>query len=370
MLRQLEWTVVAADRAPGKRYGDCAMHQSPCTPPSQQAACPWCALSYRASPAGLALVIGLAGAVDTFAAQAFGASRHGLLGVVLQRALLINLAASVAPILLWALGGERLLWWAGEPRMAAAAMRYARLWSPVLVLHGSSQCIYRYLVAQGTGSWVLYGRCLTECSPYLWPPALRACGLACSCLPLSPVQLMYCIFVSCLPPRPDQALLQAWPSPSWRRARCAALPRCPSTGCSSSGWAGACMVPLLRRSALRPPTWRCCWPLPWCSAQRHLLKSGEAQCSGARCLGVHTRHSRAQHCGAGGVLWALMFGLCCTACCCRPLTGFSKEALKGWGAHLSIAVPAAAMVAVEWLVFDLVNLIAGWLLRGVRESLP
>lgn len=96
------------------------------------------------------MVVGLAGAVDTFASQASGAGNAPLLGVILQRALAINAAACVPPILLWWLApGTTLLFWEEDPSMAAAALRYARLWSPVLVLHASSQCVYRYLVAQG-----------------------------------------------------------------------------------------------------------------------------------------------------------------------------------------------------------------------------
>ena len=58
---------------------------------------------------GLAVVFGIGSGLDTFAGQAFGANRHALLGVVLQRALLLSLLASVPCIALWVFAGERLL---------------------------------------------------------------------------------------------------------------------------------------------------------------------------------------------------------------------------------------------------------------------
>ena len=95
--------------------------------------------------------------MDTFCSQAFGGGQHRLLGTILQRALLINLAACLPPILLWTITGRQLLWWAEDKHMAAAAMQYARLWSPVLVLHGSSPFVHRYLVAQGMVTWAWPG---------------------------------------------------------------------------------------------------------------------------------------------------------------------------------------------------------------------
>ena len=44
---------------------------------------------------------------------------------------------------------------------------------------------------------------------------------------------------------------------------------------------------------------------------------------------------------------------------CRPLTRLSKGAMLGWGGHLGVAVPAAAMVMVEWWAYDIANLVAG-----------
>ena len=74
-----------------------------------------------AQHAGLSLVVGIAGAVESFCGPAFGAGQYALLGIVLQRALLINLAVSAPPILLWFLARDRLLWWADDRGMAAAA---------------------------------------------------------------------------------------------------------------------------------------------------------------------------------------------------------------------------------------------------------
>ena len=63
---------------------------------------------------GLAVVFGIGSGLDTFAGQAFGANRHALLGIVLQRAILLSLLASVPCIALWVFAGERLLILLGE----------------------------------------------------------------------------------------------------------------------------------------------------------------------------------------------------------------------------------------------------------------
>lgn len=117
--------------------------------------------------AGMSLVIGLAGGVDTFASQAFGAGNLTLLGVVLQRALLINALACVPPASLWWAAGGRLLWWATDPAMGAEAMWVARRWVPVVLLHGSSQCVYRYLVAQGVSKPILAAGALCCAAAFL-----------------------------------------------------------------------------------------------------------------------------------------------------------------------------------------------------------
>ena len=76
--------------------------------------------------AGLAVVFGIGSGLDTFAGQAFGANRHALLGIVLQRAILLSLLASVPCIALWVLAGEWLLRSLGERVAVAGVVQLCR----------------------------------------------------------------------------------------------------------------------------------------------------------------------------------------------------------------------------------------------------
>lgn len=98
---------------------------------------------------GLATSNGLSAAIETLVSQAHGAQGGAVLGVILQRSLLL-MAAAMAPLMGLYLHSEPLLRLAGQaPEVAPLAARYIRLFGPQIFLHSLALCIFRWFVAQG-----------------------------------------------------------------------------------------------------------------------------------------------------------------------------------------------------------------------------
>ncbi|GFH26725.1 multidrug and toxic compound extrusion protein, partial [Haematococcus lacustris] len=97
---------------------------------------------------GYSLVVGLSAGCDAISAQAFGAGNYLLLGVVLQRAILICWAVSLPVLLLWCHAGSLLAALHQAPEISAGAARYLLLASPSLFITAVSGNIQRYLLAQ------------------------------------------------------------------------------------------------------------------------------------------------------------------------------------------------------------------------------
>ncbi|KAG2447110.1 hypothetical protein HYH02_007858 [Chlamydomonas schloesseri] len=98
---------------------------------------------------GLSLVVGMGSAVETFCGQAHGAGRHGALGVVLQRAVLLCLATCCVPLALWTQADWIMLHVLGQrPEVVALAARYVQLLGPALCMWAVGTCINSYLRSQ------------------------------------------------------------------------------------------------------------------------------------------------------------------------------------------------------------------------------
>lgn len=100
-------------------------------------------------PAGIALLNGMTGAVDTFVSQAHGSRSYPSIGLTLQRALLVSLLTCLPLLALYACMHPVLLLLGQEPTLAAAAARYTLLYAPKLPLHAVILCCYRTLANQG-----------------------------------------------------------------------------------------------------------------------------------------------------------------------------------------------------------------------------
>ena len=100
---------------------------------------------------GLSVAIGLSTALETLCAQAYGARAYLLLGGLLQRALAVQLAVLAAVGAFWHLGldGALVHLFGQERELASAASRFVRQCFPGLACSAASECVRRYLVAQG-----------------------------------------------------------------------------------------------------------------------------------------------------------------------------------------------------------------------------
>eukprot|EP00887_Chlorella_sp_A99_P007593 scaffold28.g7593.t1 len=100
---------------------------------------------------GQSVFNGLTSGIETLCSQTHGSTSAGagVQGVILQRSLAIMACASLPLVLLYARIEQVLLLLGQEPAVAHAAARYIALYSPAVVLHAASLCVYRYLTSQG-----------------------------------------------------------------------------------------------------------------------------------------------------------------------------------------------------------------------------
>lgn len=119
---------------------------------------------------GISVLVGVTGGMDTFCSQSNGAGRHRLLGITLQRGVAITLLACLPLMLLYTQAHTVLGALGQEPELAAAAGRYIRLYSPLIPIHGTVLCVYRYLIAQGAVAYVMAAGCvyLAATAPINW----------------------------------------------------------------------------------------------------------------------------------------------------------------------------------------------------------
>ncbi|KAK7380068.1 hypothetical protein VNO78_32445 [Psophocarpus tetragonolobus] len=101
-----------------------------------------------ASVTGFSLLVGMASALDTFCGQSFGAKQYHMLGIHMQRAMLILMTVSVPLAIIWANTRSILTFLGQDPEIAAEAGSYARFMLPSLFGYGLLQCLNRFLQTQ------------------------------------------------------------------------------------------------------------------------------------------------------------------------------------------------------------------------------
>lgn len=98
---------------------------------------------------GQSLIFGLAAGVETLAGQSFGAGNYKQVGIVLQRALIINLlAATIVIVGAWAHMQPILQALGQEPHIAAAATSYLHGCIVGFLVMAVDACISRFLLVQ------------------------------------------------------------------------------------------------------------------------------------------------------------------------------------------------------------------------------
>nr|XP_016509567.1 PREDICTED: protein DETOXIFICATION 16-like [Nicotiana tabacum] len=101
-----------------------------------------------ASVTGLSLLMGMGSALDTLCGQSYGAMQYHMLGIHMQRAMLVLLLASVPLACIWANAGYILVLLGQDPEIAAEAGSYARYMIPSIFAYALLQCHIRFLQAQ------------------------------------------------------------------------------------------------------------------------------------------------------------------------------------------------------------------------------
>ncbi|XP_039143191.1 protein DETOXIFICATION 16-like [Dioscorea cayenensis subsp. rotundata] len=94
------------------------------------------------------LLMGMGSALDTLCGQSFGAKQYSMMGVHMQRAMLVLTLVSVPLAVIWTYTGEILASLGQDPEISAQAGIYARWMIPVLFAYGLLQCLTRFLQTQ------------------------------------------------------------------------------------------------------------------------------------------------------------------------------------------------------------------------------
>ncbi|PON56814.1 Multi antimicrobial extrusion protein [Parasponia andersonii] len=101
-----------------------------------------------ASVTGFSLLIGMGSALETFCGQSYGAKQYRMLGVHMQRGMLVLLLVSIPLAFIWANAGQILVFLGQDPEISAEAGRYARFMIPSIFAYAVTQCHTKFLQTQ------------------------------------------------------------------------------------------------------------------------------------------------------------------------------------------------------------------------------
>ncbi|KAI3881360.1 hypothetical protein MKW92_000494 [Papaver armeniacum] len=97
---------------------------------------------------GFSVLIGLSSALDTLCGQSYGAKQNHMLGIHMQRAVLVLSLVCVPIAFIWANTSDILLAFGQQPDIAAEAGIYTRFLIPSLFAVAVLQCQFRFLQTQ------------------------------------------------------------------------------------------------------------------------------------------------------------------------------------------------------------------------------
>jgi multidrug resistance protein, MATE family len=98
--------------------------------------------------AGLSIIIGLSSALETLCGQAYGAQNFPLLGIYMQRSVVLTTCVAALISLAWSQAGPLLQLLGQSPTLATQAAHYIQILIPALFLTCVSESIRRFLVSQ------------------------------------------------------------------------------------------------------------------------------------------------------------------------------------------------------------------------------
>lgn len=94
--------------------------------------------------------MGASCALDTLCGQSYGAQKYNLVGLHLQRAMVVVFLMSIPLAIATAFSGRILILLKQAPEISMAAESFNQLMIPSIFAYGLLQCILRYLQAQKT----------------------------------------------------------------------------------------------------------------------------------------------------------------------------------------------------------------------------
>lgn len=92
--------------------------------------------------------MGMASGLDTLCGQSFGAKQYHMLGIHMQRAMIVQLLISIPLAVIWANTGHILKFLGQDPLISQEAGVYARFLIPSIFAYGLLQCQVRFLQTQ------------------------------------------------------------------------------------------------------------------------------------------------------------------------------------------------------------------------------
>ncbi|CAH8264703.1 unnamed protein product [Arabidopsis lyrata] len=101
-----------------------------------------------ASVTGFTFLMGTASALDTVCGQSYGAKMYGMLGIQMQRAMLVLTLFSIPLSIVWANTEHFLVFFGQDKSIAHLSGSYARFMIPSIFAYGLLQCLNRFLQAQ------------------------------------------------------------------------------------------------------------------------------------------------------------------------------------------------------------------------------
>lgn len=97
---------------------------------------------------GFSLMMGMGSALDTLCGQSYGAKQYHVLGIHMQRAMLVLTLVGIPLAVVWAYTGRLLVLFGQDPEIAVEAGAYARWLVPAIFAYGLLQCLVRFLQSQ------------------------------------------------------------------------------------------------------------------------------------------------------------------------------------------------------------------------------
>ncbi|KAL8056684.1 hypothetical protein ABFX02_04G135100 [Erythranthe guttata] len=101
-----------------------------------------------ASVTGFSLMMGMASALDTLCGQSYGAKQYHMLGIHMQRAMLVLLLVCIPLAIVWANTAPILTLLGQDPDISKEAGHYARFMIPSIFAYGILQCQVKFLQTQ------------------------------------------------------------------------------------------------------------------------------------------------------------------------------------------------------------------------------